>query len=152
MELGLEAQDNPWAQQQNSKASTSPQSQPQSGSSTPTSLLPSMVLLVFIHGFKGSADTTFLDFPSRLSHILRETYTGLIVESQIYPTYDTRGSLASAVSNFVEWLTEQVVKLESKPLIDEEGNIVPPGKSGRGAGAGSVSVICCGHSMGGLGE
>lgn len=97
-----------------------------------------LLFAVFIHGFKGSSDTTFLDFPSRLSHILRETYTGLVVESQVYPTYDTKGSLAAAVSNFVEWLTETVVKLECKPLIDEGGNIVPPETSGRGAGAGSV--------------
>ena len=108
-----------------------------------------MLLLVFIHGFKGSAETTFEQFPDRLCHMLSETYPGLHVQHLIYPTYDTRGSLAAAVDNFVEWLTHQCVTLESKPLIDPATGEIRT-DSGRGGGMGSVKVILAGHSMGGL--
>lgn len=108
-----------------------------------------LLLLVFIHGFKGSSDTTFEDFPSRLTYNLQETYPGLHVKSLVYPTYDTRGSLAAAVESFVEWLTEQTVMLESKPEIDPAtGDVVP--NSGKGGGMGSVKIVLAGHSMGGL--
>lgn len=108
-----------------------------------------LLLLVFIHGFKGSSDTTFEDFPSRLTYNLQETYPGLHVKSLVYPTYDTRGSLAAAVESFVEWLTEQTVTLESKPEVNREtGDIVA--NSGKGGGMGSVKIVLAGHSMGGL--
>ncbi|CBQ70677.1 conserved hypothetical protein [Sporisorium reilianum SRZ2] len=108
-----------------------------------------LLLLVFIHGFKGSSETTFEDFPSRLTYNLQETYPGLHVKSLVYPTYDTRGSLAVAVESFVEWLTEQTVMLESKPEIDPAtGDIVAD--SGKGGGMGSVKIVLAGHSMGGL--
>ncbi|KAJ1032745.1 hypothetical protein NDA16_000766 [Ustilago loliicola] len=108
-----------------------------------------LLLLVFIHGFKGSSETTFEDFPSRLAYNLQETYPGLHVKSIVYPTYDTRGSLAAAVESFVEWLTEQTVMLESKPEIDPNtGEIVS--NSGKGGGMGSVKIVLAGHSMGGL--
>ncbi|PWN49455.1 hypothetical protein IE53DRAFT_369752 [Violaceomyces palustris] len=108
-----------------------------------------MLLLVFIHGFKGSSETTFEDFPSRLSHLLRETYPSLVVEPLVYPTYDTRGSLSSAVENFTDWLTSQCLTLESKPLMEQgTGNVLQD--SGRGLGMGSVKVVLVGHSMGGL--
>lgn len=108
-----------------------------------------LLLLVFIHGFKGSSETTFEDFPSRLAYNLQETYPGLHVKSLVYPTYDTRGSLAAAVESFVEWLTEQTVTLESKPEMDPKtGDIVP--NSGKGGGMGSVKIVLAGHSMGGL--
>ena len=117
-------------------------------------------LLVFIHGFKGSEKTTFGDFPSRLAHIVSQTLTSLQVQSLIYPTYDTRGSLSKAVEAFVDWLTTTCVELECK--TDEQGSGVVGGAggekggsgvvgvSGRGMGAGSVKVVLCGHSMGGL--
>ncbi|UZJ52358.1 hypothetical protein CBS101457_001678 [Exobasidium rhododendri] len=103
------------------------------------------LLLVFIHGFKGSEKTTFGDFPSRLAHILSQTLTSLEVQPVIYPTYDTRGSLSKAVEAFVDWLTTTCVDIECKPV--EEGD---EALSGRGKGAGSVKVVLCGHSMGGL--
>ena len=108
-----------------------------------------LLLLVFIHGFKGSSDTTFQDFPSRLTYNLQQTYPGLHVKSLVYPTYDTRGSLAAAVESFVEWLTEQTVTLESKPEFHPTtGEFVP--NSGKGGGMGSVKIVLAGHSMGGL--
>lgn len=101
--------------------------------------------------FKGSADTTFEDFPNRLAHVLKETHRGLKVLPVIYPTYDTRGALDVAVGNFVEWLTLQALSLESKPLVDEKtGREQPFAETGRGGGRGSVKVALLGHSMGGL--
>jgi pimeloyl-ACP methyl ester carboxylesterase len=128
-----------------------------------------MLLLIFIHGyvgaisvmiylptdtktcaafrrFKGSETTTFADFPSRLSHIVSQTLTTLEVRPIIYPTYDTRGSLSKAVEGFVDWLTTTCVGLESKP----EDDVEKQAESGRGKGSGTVKVILCGHSMGGL--
>ncbi|KAK0534378.1 hypothetical protein OC835_002705 [Tilletia horrida] len=111
----------------------------------------SAVLVVFIHGFKGSADTTFEDFPNRIAHLLSETHPGLAVESVVYPTYDTKGQLATAVDNFLEWLTEKTLELESKPVFDPTTHEpLPASQTGHGGGAGSVKIIIAGHSMGGL--
>lgn len=110
----------------------------------PLSLLVRSYLSVLSsYRFKGSETTTFGDFPSRLAHIVSQTLTTLDVKSIIYPTYDTRGSLPKAVEAFVDWLTTTCVEMECKP---DESNP----DSGRGKGAGSVKVILCGHSMGGL--
>lgn len=101
--------------------------------------------------FKGSAETTFLDFPQRLGHLLGETHSGLVVRPVVYPTYDTRGSLSNAVANFVDWLTSETLSLESKPDVDANtGEERPFAETGKGGGRGSVRVVLCGHSMGGL--
>lgn len=101
--------------------------------------------------FKGSAETTFLDFPQRLGHLLGETHSGLVVRPAVYPTYDTRGSLSNAVTNFVDWLTSETLFLESKPDVDPNtGEERPFAETGKGGGRGSVRVVLCGHSMGGL--
>lgn len=76
---------------------------------------------------------------------MSQTLTSLEVKSIIYPTYDTRGSLSKAVEAFVDWLTTTCVEMECKPAEDDKEGI-----SGRGKGAGSVKIILCGHSMGGL--
>ncbi len=86
-----------------------------------------------------------------MAHILSATYPSLRVETVVYPTYDTRGTLTVAVDNFVEWLISRCVQLESKPLLDEKtGAVRDPAETGRGGGAGSVKIILCGHSMGGI--
>ncbi|TFL00526.1 hypothetical protein BDV98DRAFT_549784 [Pterulicium gracile] len=92
-----------------------------------------LLLVIFIHGFKGT-DTTFGDFPSRLEHILRETVNHTIVESIVFPAYETKGDLNHAVIRFSDWLTTLVVEKEVAC----------------GTGARSAKVALCGHSMGGL--
>ena len=92
-----------------------------------------LLLVIFIHGFKGT-DTTFGDFPSRLEHILRETVDHTVVESIVFPAYETKGDLNHAVIRFSDWLTTLVVEKEVS----------------FGTGAGSAKVALCGHSMGGL--
>ncbi|KAI0307238.1 hypothetical protein B0F90DRAFT_1814020 [Multifurca ochricompacta] len=94
--------------------------------------MPDLLLIIFIHGFKGD-DSTFKDFPSRLQHILSETVQGTITESIVFPAYETKGDLNNAVQSFSDWLTTITVQKE-----------VAHG------GAGRARIVLCGHSMGGL--
>jgi len=57
-----------------------------------TSSSPGLLLLVWLHGFKGG-DDTFESFPERLTFLLSETWPQTKCTSIIYPAYDTRGSL-----------------------------------------------------------
>ncbi|GAA5865777.1 hypothetical protein JCM3774_003088 [Rhodotorula dairenensis] len=92
-----------------------------------------LVLAVFLHGFKGGADT-FAAFPNRLQNTL--TARGIAFEPVVYPPYDTRGELIVAVDNHVTWLTQLVA--ERTAAYRARG------------GTGPVWVILFGHSMGGL--
>ncbi|GAA5875329.1 hypothetical protein JCM1840_001931 [Sporobolomyces johnsonii] len=94
---------------------------------------PELVLAVFLHGFKGNSDT-FADFPHRLQHVL--TQSGIDLQPVVYPSYDTRGELVTAVDNHVTWLTKLVAEREAE--YREKG------------GTGPVRVVLLGHSMGGL--
>ncbi|KAF8165537.1 hypothetical protein B0H34DRAFT_649403 [Crassisporium funariophilum] len=94
---------------------------------------PEILLVVYIHGFKGT-DTTFGDFPQRLEHILSETIPHVVVESLIFPAYETKGELDKAVVRFADWLTTLTVEREVAS----------------GGGAGRAKIVLCGHSMGGL--
>jgi hypothetical protein len=47
------------------------------------------LIIVFIHGFKGT-DETFLEFPKRLEHILSETVQNTIVKCIVFPAYEAR--------------------------------------------------------------
>lgn len=98
----------------------------------PSPSSPHVLLIVFIHGFKGD-DTTFKDFPSRLRHILSESLQGTVIESIAFPVYETKGDLNKAVESFADWLTNLTVQKEATH-----------------GGAGSVKIVLCGHSMGGL--
>ncbi len=46
-----------------------------------------LLLLVFIHGFKGD-DETFLQFPQRMQHVLSDTIPDCTVESIVFPVYE----------------------------------------------------------------
>ncbi|EGN93031.1 hypothetical protein SERLA73DRAFT_190177 [Serpula lacrymans var. lacrymans S7.3] len=94
-----------------------------------------LILVIFIHGFKGT-DTTFGDFPSRLEHVLTETVDHVRVECIPFPAYETKGELTEAVERFADWLTTLTVQKEVE--------------NGTGGGAGKAKIILCGHSMGGL--
>jgi hypothetical protein len=48
---------------------------------------PEILLLIYIHGFKGT-DDTFAEFPERLEHILSETIPHVRIESLIFPAYE----------------------------------------------------------------
>ncbi|KAI9001402.1 hypothetical protein BD414DRAFT_431911 [Trametes punicea] len=94
-----------------------------------------VVLIVFIHGFKGT-DSTFGEFPQRLEHIITESLDNTTVESIVFPAYETKGELNAAVTRFADWLTDLTVRREVA--------------NGLGGGAGKASIVLCGHSMGGL--
>ncbi|KAF7355473.1 DUF676 domain-containing protein [Mycena sanguinolenta] len=91
------------------------------------------VVVVFIHGFKGT-DSTFGEFPARLKHILMESIPNTSVECIVFPAYETKGELTEAVVKFADWLTTLTVEKEVAS----------------GGGAGKVKIVLCGHSMGGL--
>ncbi|KAF5363415.1 hypothetical protein D9756_000382 [Leucocoprinus leucothites] len=92
-----------------------------------------ILLVVFIHGFKGG-DNTFKEFPQRLQHVLSESVDNICVESIVFPAYETKGELNAAVTRFADWLTTLTVQRENE----------------HGGGAGSAKVVICGHSMGGF--
>ncbi|KAG6833916.1 hypothetical protein H0H87_007927 [Tephrocybe sp. NHM501043] len=93
----------------------------------------SMLLVVFVHGFKGD-DQTFGDFPERLQHMLVESIANVAVECVVFPAYETKGNLNEAVIRFADWLTTLTVEREVAS----------------GGGAGKANIVLCGHSMGGL--
>ncbi|WPG99251.1 Hypothetical protein R9X50_00206200 [Acrodontium crateriforme] len=95
------------------------------------------LLLVFIHGFKGT-DDTFENFPKDLRALLAHSLPKIDILSVQYPRYETRGNLQECVSRFKEWLQNKVIDLEvanqtPSPTVDP-----------------SVHVVLCGHSMGGI--
>lgn len=71
-----------------------------------------ILILVWIHGFKGS-DQTFQGFPERVCSVLRSSNKNLQVHNSVYPSYETRGDLDSCVDAFVDWLTLLTAETES---------------------------------------
>jgi hypothetical protein len=49
-----------------------------------TSAVQELVLIIFIHGFKGT-DSTFGEFPNRLENVLGGTVPGLKAECIVFP-------------------------------------------------------------------
>ncbi|ODQ55060.1 hypothetical protein SAICODRAFT_5669 [Saitoella complicata NRRL Y-17804] len=95
------------------------------------------LLLVFIHGFKGG-DDTFGTFPETLQKDLTDSIPHLETEIAVYPKYETRGDLPTAVTKFTSWLEEQVIDIESGYHRSN-----PTGDP-------NVAVLIFGHSMGGI--
>ncbi|KAJ5127098.1 hypothetical protein N7448_007877 [Penicillium atrosanguineum] len=95
------------------------------------------LLVVFIHGFKGS-DDTFGNFPEHLRVLVNRALPAVKVATTVYPKFETRGQLGEAVGRFREWLQNTVIDLEvqnqtASPTVDP-----------------SVHVFLVGHSMGGI--
>lgn len=61
-----------------------------------------VLLLCFIHGFKGD-DDTFQHFPDDLNQTLSSNLGGDHIESIVYPKYETKGELAETTAAFLEW-------------------------------------------------
>ena len=97
-----------------------------------------ILLLCFIHGFKGS-DDTFGDFPKHLQDTVTSNLPDDKVESVVYPRYETKGELAQSSAAFLEWLKEQVMALRKQHLASPW----PPNDR-------SVGVVLVAHSMGGF--
>ncbi|RXW25318.1 hypothetical protein EST38_g640 [Candolleomyces aberdarensis] len=119
---------------QSTSRNTTPASKPSSPTSQAlTTTSGDVLLIIFIHGFKGT-DTTFGEFPERLHHLLTQTIPNVKVECIIFPAYETKGELDKAVVRFADWLTSLTVEREVAS----------------GGGAGRAKIVLCGHSMGGL--
>ncbi|KAH6612311.1 hypothetical protein B0J18DRAFT_81051 [Chaetomium sp. MPI-SDFR-AT-0129] len=97
-----------------------------------------ILLLVFIHGFKGT-DFTFGDFPAHLKATVANNLPNHEVTSVVYPQYETRGELAQSTTAFLEWLKERVMDLRKAHL----DNPWPPNDH-------KVGVVLVAHSMGGF--
>lgn len=72
------------------------------------------LLLVFIHGFKGS-DDTFHNFPAHLAQLLRHALPKVQVIQITYPKYETRGHLHECVARFKEWYVSTILPLLLSP-------------------------------------
>ena len=113
------------------------------------------LLLVFIHGFKGS-DHTFHNFPADLRGLLAHTFPKLDILSVQYPKYETRGDLREAVARFKEWCVFYIiehVRMTDKPFYRLQNKVIDLEVANRAPSPTvdpSVHVILCGHSMGGI--
>ncbi|PVU97254.1 hypothetical protein BB561_000678 [Smittium simulii] len=94
-----------------------------------------ILLLVFVHGFLGS-DDSFCDFPTKVKKHCISSLGNTEVHSIVYPTYETRRDLSSAVAALSKWLTSNI---STKFLLDSDK-----------AEKKQIDVILLGHSMGGL--
>ena len=61
-----------------------------------------VLLLCFIHGFKGN-DDTFQNFPEDLKRTISANLDDEHVESVVYPKYETKGELAQSTEAFLTW-------------------------------------------------
>ncbi|KAI1813473.1 hypothetical protein GGS20DRAFT_478373 [Poronia punctata] len=97
------------------------------------------LILCFLHGFKGS-DNTFRTFPEDLKErVSAQLPDDDVVESIVYPKYETKGELGQCSVAFLSWLKERVMDVRKvrceKPW--------PPNDR-------DVGVILVAHSMGGF--
>ncbi|KAK3374707.1 hypothetical protein B0H63DRAFT_480774 [Podospora didyma] len=97
-----------------------------------------ILLLCFLHGFKGN-DDTFGNFPKHLQDTVTNNLPDHKVTSVVYPKYETRGELAASTDAFLGWLRERVMELRKQHLQ----NPWPPNDR-------DVGVILIAHSMGGF--
>ncbi|KAK9450615.1 uncharacterized protein V1518DRAFT_146178 [Limtongia smithiae] len=99
------------------------------------------VLLVYVHGFKGGANT-FEAFPRDIEQRLQRIFTNTAVATMLYPPYETRGELAQCVSEFLSYLETTVIDAEIAQSDSDKSSspVISP----------SVGVVLVAHSMGGL--
>ncbi|KAI9639043.1 uncharacterized protein MKK02DRAFT_42084 [Dioszegia hungarica] len=107
-----------------------------SGSVHSPAAVEQLLLLVWVHGFKGN-QATFQDFPHDVGEAAKKRFTTYDVISIIYPKYRTVGEIEVATAAFVQWLYKYVNDLEQQK-VDSTGHAV------------HTSVILFGHSMGGM--
>ncbi|KAK5655804.1 hypothetical protein OQA88_5342 [Cercophora sp. LCS_1] len=107
----------------------SPRQAPETTTDPPKSPSP-ILLLCYIHGFKGTT-TTFGTFPNDLEAHLSALLPSTTIKTLIYPQYSTVGELHIATKSFVEWLSAQLTTL------------TPPD-------APRPNVVLIAHSMGGF--
>lgn len=113
------------------------------------------LLLVFIHGFKGS-DHTFHQFPHELAKALSQALPKINVLSVQYPQYETRGDLRGCVAKFKEWLQNKTIDLEVANRVrrahskNASSQLLTYDQTPSPTVDPSVHIILVGHSMGGI--
>jgi hypothetical protein len=70
--------------------------------SSPSTNVKRVLLLCFIHGFKGN-DDTFQNFPEDLKKTISSNLDDEHIESVVYPKYETKGELAQSTEAFLGW-------------------------------------------------
>ncbi|KAK9481031.1 hypothetical protein V1514DRAFT_324043 [Lipomyces japonicus] len=98
-----------------------------------------VIILIYVHGFKGD-ETTFSAFPSDIQQCLTNIYPSseLAIRTVIYPPYETKGELSSAVTSLLNF-TEATV-IDAEVALGTPSPVVTP----------AVGVVFVAHSMGGL--
>ena len=113
---------------------------------TPTAPTIKRLLLVCVHGFKGTDASAFAvlardapdapgfdDLPQRLAYTLSHTFVDRMhVEPIVFPTYRTAGNFQDAVDDLVNWLVTQVGEREATLAAD-------------GPSKGACGIILMGH-------
>jgi hypothetical protein len=61
-----------------------------------------VLLLCFIHGFKGD-DDTFREFPKHLQDTITSNLPEDKIASVVYPKYETKGELVQSTAAFLGW-------------------------------------------------
>jgi hypothetical protein len=67
-----------------------------------------VLLLCFIHGFKGN-DDTFQSFPEDLKRTVASNLDDDRIESVVYPKYETKGELAQSTESFLGWYASPLI-------------------------------------------
>ncbi|KAJ5727796.1 hypothetical protein N7493_005616 [Penicillium malachiteum] len=107
-----------------------------------------IILLVFVHGFKGG-DDTFGDFPDHFCAELSNKYPLVSVAKAVYPKYETRGSLDECVSKLRDWYQVLTASHDDR-LQDKVIDLEVANENHSPTITPSVHVILIGHSMGGI--
>ncbi|KAK9453631.1 hypothetical protein V1511DRAFT_504067 [Dipodascopsis uninucleata] len=97
------------------------------------------LLLIHVHGFKGTVNT-FRDYHLHLQQNVQTQYPldELRVVSMVYPQYETKGEIDTAVNDLQKYIETAVI--DAEVALGTESPVVTPG----------VAVILVAHSMGGL--
>ncbi len=122
-----------------------------------------LLLLVFIHGFKGD-DETFLQFPQRMKHVLSDTIPDCAVESIVFPVYevrspdsacslitspelfpDERGSSKHVFTIHGKRKANIIIERSRRTFADWLTTLTVEREVASGGGAGKAKIVLCGH-------
>lgn len=114
--------------------------------SAPLALRRRKLLLVYIHGFRGST-TSFNHYPSHLhnllTYLLATSCPQYTVHTKVYPRFKTRHAIGEAAEMFSQWLSD----FEDEDEVPGRKALRPGYQQGP---AEETDIIILGHSMGGL--
>jgi hypothetical protein len=129
-----------------------------------TSAVQELVLIIFIHGFKGT-DSTFGEFPNRLENVLGGTVPGLKAECIVFPAYEVSGEPSTMQSARRPELHLNRPRANWSVCISRIENVLSTSMQDKavikfadwlttttverevatGLGSGSAKIVLCGH-------